>query len=43
MSVEIVKCNLVIEGGHAYEDSEPRREGICGIAVYTRKVSPAAE
>jgi len=43
MSVEIVKCNLVIEGGHACEDTEPGREGICGIVVYTWKVSPAAE
>jgi len=43
MSVEIVNCNLVIEREHACEDSEPRREGICGISVYTWKVSPAVE
>jgi len=35
MSVEIVNCNLVIEGGRACEDSESRREGMCGIVVYT--------
>jgi len=43
MSVEIVNCNLVIQGGRACEDSEPRREGMCGIVVYTWKVSPAVE
>jgi len=41
MSVEIVNCNL--EGEHACEDTEPGREGMCEIIIYTWKVSPAAE
>ena len=41
--VETVNCNLMIEGEHACEDTEPRREGMCGIVVYTWKVSPAVE
>ena len=41
--VEIVNGNLMIEGEHACEDTEPRREGMCGIIVYTWKVSPAVE
>jgi len=28
MSVEIVNCNLVVEGEHACGDTEPRIEGI---------------
>jgi len=43
MSVEIVNYNLVIEEEHTYEDTEPGREDMCGIIIYTWKVSPAAE
>jgi len=43
MSVEIVNYNLVIEEEHTYEDTESRREDMCGIIIYTWKVSPAAE
>ena len=43
MSVEIVNYYLVINEEHACEDTESRREDMCGIIIYTWKVSPAAE
>jgi len=43
MSVTIVSWNLMIEWEHTCEDTEPRRQGMCGIVVYTWKISPAAE
>ena len=43
MSVEIVNHNLGIEEEHTYEDTESRRDDMCGIMIYTWKVSPAAE
>jgi len=43
MSVEIVNYYLVINEEHACEDTESRREDMCGIIIYTGKVSPAVE
>jgi len=43
MSVEIVNYYLVINEKHAYKDTESRREDMCGIIIYTGKVSPAVE